>query len=356
MASPPAAKEDLHMEGNRYGTHRVIEPKGALPQPALKLDNTTVIYDNEILINVSCLNITSAAFYHLKKNSDGDRKKIAAEILSIVQERGKFQCPVTGSGGMLVGTVEQIGPRLAGKVDLAIGQKIATMVSLTLTPLYIEEILEVDVSTDQVFIRGKAILFESGIWAEIPADLSEVLCLAMMDIAGAPAWTAKYVVAGDIVAIFGAGKAGLMCLFEAKKRAGPTGKVIAIDPSPRQCELIRRLRLADDVLQMDAQNPVAILEAVERITQGRLCDFVVNTVNVPDTEMSSILSCREHGKVLFFSMSTVFSKVALGCEGVGKVVTLLVGSGYTEGHDKITYQILRESQGLREHFENIYGG
>jgi L-erythro-3,5-diaminohexanoate dehydrogenase len=39
-------------KGNPYGTHRVIEPKGVLPQPALKIDNTMEIYDNEILINV----------------------------------------------------------------------------------------------------------------------------------------------------------------------------------------------------------------------------------------------------------------------------------------------------------------
>jgi L-erythro-3,5-diaminohexanoate dehydrogenase len=343
------------MEGNRFGTHRVIEPAGALPQPAKKLDNNPEIYDNEILIDVNILNITSAAFYQLKKNSGQDKKKIADEIMSIVKDRGKFQCPVTGSGGMLVGTVKKIGKSLDGKVDLKVGDKIATMVSLSLTPLYIEEILDVDVTTDQVFIRGKAILFQSGIWAEMPADLSQALCLAMMDVAGAPAWTAKYVVAGDTVAVFGAGKAGLLCLFEAKKRVGPTGMVIAIDPSERQCEVIRRLGLADHVLQMDAGQPVSIMEAVEKVTDGKMCNFVVNTVNVPDTEMGSILCAREHGRVLFFSMSTSFTRVALGCEGVGKVLTLLVGTGYTEGHAKITYQILRDCPGLREYFETIYG-
>ena len=43
-------------KGNKYGTHRVIEPKGVLPQPAVKVDNDfTEIYDNEILVDVkSC--------------------------------------------------------------------------------------------------------------------------------------------------------------------------------------------------------------------------------------------------------------------------------------------------------------
>jgi len=36
-------------------------------------------------------------------------------IVKIVGERGKMQNPVTGSGGMLKGTVIKIGPKLAQK-------------------------------------------------------------------------------------------------------------------------------------------------------------------------------------------------------------------------------------------------
>jgi len=343
------------MKGNRFGAHRVIEPKGALPQSAQKLDNSLTIYSNEILIDVNILNITASAFGNLVKRCGKDKNKIADEIIRIVSNRGKFQCPITGSGGMLIGTISEIGADLLGKIKLTVGQKIATMVSLTLTPLYIEEILEIDQKTDQIFIRGKAILFESGIWAEIPTNLSEALSLAVCDVAGAPAWTAKYVVAGDYVAVCGVGKAGLLCLHEAKKRAGPTGLVIAIDHSAERCALVEKLKLADVVLHLDATIPVSVLAAVEKATDGRLCDFVVNTVSVPNTEMSSILACKDHGTILFFSMSTVFSKVALGCEGIGKVLTLLVGTGYTEGHAEIAYQILRENQELCKHFETIYG-
>ena len=53
----------MQKHGNRFGTHRVIEPKGILPQPANKLDNNMEeIYDNEILIDVQTLNIDSASF------------------------------------------------------------------------------------------------------------------------------------------------------------------------------------------------------------------------------------------------------------------------------------------------------
>lgn len=341
-------------KGCKYGTHRVIEPDGALPQPALKVDNTPEIYSNEVMIDVNILNITSTAFSRIKRIANGDKGKIAEEVKRIVDEKGKFQCPETGSGGMLIGTVAQIGEDLTGKIDLSVGDKVATMVSLSLTPLYIDEIVDIDVDTDQVFIKGKAILFESGIYAKIPEDISEKVSVAVMDVAGAPGWTAKLVKACDNVVVFGAGKAGLLCLHEAKKRAGNAGMVIAVDPSVRQCEVIKKLNLADVALCMDATAPVGVMREIERLTDGRMADLVINTVNVPNTEMASILACREHGSVYFFSMSTVFNKVALGCEGVGKVLSLLVGTGYTEGHADITFQILRENAGLMKYFEEIY--
>ena len=131
----------------------------------------------------------------------------------IVAERGKHQNPVTGSGGMLIGTVEQIGPALEGKTDLKVGDKLATLVSLSLTPLVIDEILEVRPDIDQVDIKGKAILFESGIYAKLPDDIPENLALSVLDVAGAPAQTQKLVKEGDTVLVLGGGgKSGLLCL------------------------------------------------------------------------------------------------------------------------------------------------
>ncbi|MBS4026834.1 MAG: L-erythro-3,5-diaminohexanoate dehydrogenase, partial [Clostridia bacterium] len=125
-------------KGCPYGTHRVIEPKGVLPQPALKIDNDMEIYDNEILIDVKTLNVDSASFTQIKEQAGGDIEEIKKIMLGIVAERGKHQNPVTGSGGMLIGVVEKIGDALEGKTELKVGDKIATLVSLSLTPLRID--------------------------------------------------------------------------------------------------------------------------------------------------------------------------------------------------------------------------
>lgn len=343
-------------KGNKYGIHRVIEPKGVLPQPANKIDNNMdEIYDNEILIDVQTLNVDSASFTQIKEQAGGDEAKIAEIMLDIVAKQGKHRNPVTGSGGMLLGTVEKIGPALEGKTDLKVGDKIATLVSLSLTPLRIDKIKEIRKNVDQVDIDGKAILFESGIYAKIPADMPEKLALSALDVAGAPAQTARLVKPGDTVLIIGAGgKSGMLCCYEAKKRAGVTGKVIGLCGGEKSAERLKSLGFCDYVFTGDATIPVPILEKIEELTGGQLCDITINNVNIPDTEMTSILCTKDSGTVYFFSMATSFTKAALGAEGVGSDVTMIVGNGYTKGHAEITLQLLRESEVLRKVFTELY--
>jgi L-erythro-3,5-diaminohexanoate dehydrogenase len=83
------------------------------------------------------------------------------------------------------------------------------------------------------------------------------------------------------------------------------------------------------------------------LTDGRLADIVINCVNIENTEMASILAAKNSGTVYFFSMATSFTKAALGAEGVGKDVTMIIGNGYCKGHAEIALQILRECEGLR---------
>lgn len=337
-----------------FGTHRVIKPLGVLPQGAERLDNQMVIHNNEILVDVETLNIDSASFTQIRQEAGDDLGQIAQIMLDIVKLRGKHHNPVTGSGGMFIGTINSIGCDLQNTKDLKVGDRIASLVSLTLTPLVIDEIKAIHLDTAQVDIRGQAVLFDSGIYAVLPADLSEKLALAALDVAGAPAQTAKLVRPGDTVLIVGAGgKSGSLCLHEAKKRAGISGLIIAMDYGETAVKRIKQLELADLVLNVDATNPVHCLNALLKVS-GKLADLTINCVNIPQTEMTSILCTRDGGTVYFFSMATSFTAAALGAEGVGKDVTMLIGNGYTRDHAEITLQVLRENPKLRHLFSTIY--
>ncbi len=342
------------MKGCVFGSHRVIEPVGSLPQAAMRIDNSPDIMDNEILIDVRTLNVDSASFTQIREACRDDVDEIAKMIKSIVESRGKLQNPVTGSGGMLIGTVSQIGESLADR-DLEVGDRIATLVSLSLTPLLIEEIENVYIDRDQVDIKGSAVLFESGIYAKLPDDLPERLSLAVLDVAGAPAQVDRLVSEGMTVAVMGAGgKSGVLCCYEAKKKAGPSGRVIAVEYSRENTRRLLEMGLADEIIIGDATKPLEIYDRVKSVTDDGLCDVVINNVNVPGTEMSSILSTRTGGTVYFFSMATSFTKAALGAEGVGKDIDMIIGNGYAEGHADLALNILRESSKIRELFEKLY--
>jgi len=345
----------MEKKGHKYGTHRVIEPKGVLPQPATKISNDMNIFDNEILIDVQALNIDSASFTQIDEEAGHNIEKIKAKIIKIVAGKGKMQNPVTGSGGMLIGTVEKIGEALDGKIGLKVGDKISTLVSLSLTPLRIDEIIDIKLDIDRVVIKGKAILFESGLYAKLPKDMDENLALAALDVAGAPAQVAKLVKPGQSVLLLGAaGKAGMLCCYEAVKRVGPTGNVIGLVRNEEEKARLKRLSLRMKIVIGDATKAIDVMNAALECNNGCEVDVAINMVNVPNTEMSSILPVKDDGIVYFFSMSTSFTKAALGAEGVGKDITMIVGNGYTKGHAEITLEELRENKILRKIFEELY--
>ncbi len=339
------------------GSHRVLEPAGALPQNAWKLDNTPVAYANEILCDVEALCIDSASFKQICDACNSDPSRIAATIEQTVKERGKQHNPITGSGGMFVGSVLEIGERLAAKIDLASGDRIASLVSLTLTPLWIDEIVGVSPLTSRIRVRGKAILFERGLWAKLPSDIATDVALAALDVAGAPAQVRRMAQAGESVAIIGAdGKSGLLACAQAKAQVGAQGRVVGIVPdvTTESAQLLVRERFVDRLIEADARDACRV-HALMNDALPQLADLTVNCVNVPGTELSSILCTKEHGTVYFFSMCTSFTAAALGAEGVGKDVTMIVGNGYAKGHSDIALQMLRDYPAIHAYFRRRYG-
>jgi L-erythro-3,5-diaminohexanoate dehydrogenase len=342
--------------GCRFGSHRVVSPAGGLPQAAWRLDSTPVPYSNEILCAVDVLNIDSASFKQIAEACAEDAREIGEHIARTVAERGKQHNAVTGSGGMFVGRVLAIGADLAGRADIAIGDRIASLVSLTLTPLTIAAVRAVDVATGRVWIDGQAILFESGTYARLPDDIPLDVALAVLDVAGAPAQVRRLAGPGQAVCVIGAdGKSGLLSCVAARRGVGPAGRVVGVVPDAGTpgARLLLEHGYADTIVEADARDALAVATAVAG-TLPALADLVVNCVNVGGTELASILSARDGGTVYFFSMNTSFTAAALGAEGVGKDVTMIVGNGYAKGHAAVALQTVRDHAPVRTYFTQRY--
>ena len=325
------------------GVHRVLEPAGVLPQAAVRLDPDPAVGPDEVRIAVHRLNLDAASLRQLSEAAAGDGDRVRAEVHGILERRGKVHNPVTGSGGMLIGVVDEVG--VNSPLGLRPGERVATLVSLTLTPLRVTDgLARWDGRSEQVPAAGTAILFARSIAAVLPDDLPEEVSLAVLDVCGAPATTERVVRrAGHrpAVAVLGAaGKSG--CLSLAAARDARAGRVVGVVRDEREAAALRAADLADEVVVADATDPLAVAAAV-----GRPVDVTVVCVDVPGAEHGAVLTTADGGTVVFFSMATSFSAAALGAEGMAADVTMLVGNGYTPGHAALALDLYRSTPGVR---------
>jgi L-erythro-3,5-diaminohexanoate dehydrogenase len=333
-----------------YGLHRVLDPAGVLPQQAWRLDADPEPWPDEVVVEVERLNLDAASYRQLREQH-GTGAPLRAAVTGIVAERGKMQNPVTGSGGMLLGTVRSVGAD--SPLGLTVGDRVATLISLTLTPLRItDDLADWDGASEQVPCRGTAVLFGRSIAAVLPDDLPDELSLAVLDVCGAPALTDRVVRdhqrrtgnAPSVCVLGGGGKSGSLSL-AAARRAGAS-RLVALVPTESEAASVRSAELADDVVIADARDPVAVADAV-----GPQVDVTVVCVDVPGCEHGAILATADCGTVVFFSMATSFSAAALGAEGLAADVSLVIGNGYVPGHAAFALSLIREEAGVRSLFE-----
>jgi L-erythro-3,5-diaminohexanoate dehydrogenase len=331
---------------DRFGTHRSLDPPGVLPQQAHRLDTSTALGPDEIAIDVEWLNVDSASWRQLRDRCADDADAMKTTITRIVAERGKLHNPETGSGGMLIGTVAEIGEHRA---EPRVGTRIASLVSLTLTPLVLDRIVELDPASEKVRVEGRAILFGSGIYATVPDDLPLEVTLGVLDVCGAPAWAAKLVQTGMKVVIVGAGgKSGMLAAAQAARLVGPNGRVLGL------CWPEETMAAAKDAgaeaRAVDCTDAVAVSNEVAEAFEGELADLVFVCANVPGCEGGAIAACTDTGEVVFFSMATSFTSAALVAEGLGKACRMTIGNGYLPGHAELAMDLVRAEPRLLERF------
>lgn len=331
---------EFRENGHPWGIHRVLDPKGSLPQAATRLDPSLPLYDNELLVEINALQLDSASFRQLKG------KNTATQIQEIIKTRGKMHNPVTNSGGVFLGKIAEIGPKHPMINSLQKGDPVVSLISLTLTPLTIHGEIHVDDKKERVTTQGSAILFETGIIAKVPEDLPEGLVLAVLDVCGAPAQAKRWVKSGEKVLILGLGKAGRLIALQCQINGA---SVFGIDPNPDSIDWCRK-NLKGNFEILSATDPQALYKWVQDITHGSMVDMAFNATNVPNTEMSAILCTRDGGRILFFGMATSFQKAVLGAEGMGKDVQLIMGNGYVPGHGDLALNLIRNHATMAQWF------
>jgi L-erythro-3,5-diaminohexanoate dehydrogenase len=327
------------------GTARVLEPRGALPQAARRLDLSLALQRYEVEIAVEMLALDSTSFRQLGEANDHDPEQIGHAIMAIVADRGKMHNPVTGSGGVLTGEVRAVGEAYPDPPP--IGTRVVPLASLTLTPLKLDSVGEIDLHSPHVPVSGTAFLSWRAPLASFPQDLHFDATLAALDVCNAATQTRALIEESTrTVLVLGGGHAGLLALAAARDSAASAARLVLIDADERACERARALDLCDVAIHADLRDAVSSLRCLQDAGLPR-ADLTVVVVNSTDCEAASILLTSDHGTVLFFSMATSFTKAALGSEGMASTARMLLGSGFMPDRGAYALELIRRDVRLQ---------
>lgn len=335
--------------GRPYNLHRVIEPQGVYPQQAWRIDNSDVLFDNEIHLACDSLYLEAASFTQLREEAGDDESRMAEAIMEIVSERGKLHNPNTDTGGVMLGHITAMGPACKRHARFRPGDRVGCLTSLTQIPLHIDEITQIDLDRGVVRVKGRAVAPDLGVLVEPPKGLSEALQLRMFEVAGIAPHVASLVRPGMQVIILGVETpTGLLAAYAARAGVGDQGQVLAIVSSEAAMERLTPLEEDGIALRLiPLEESVALTETAEAATNGDLFDLTVHCADAPGTELSAIAVTRPKGTIVFFSMATRFGAAAIAGEAFAREQELIIGKGYVAGHVGFSSDLIRRYPRLK---------
>jgi L-erythro-3,5-diaminohexanoate dehydrogenase len=328
----------------RLGVHRSLEPPGALPHIARRLDAALPANEYEVALAAEMLAIDATSFADLRRRGEGDPEAMASMIAGIVAEQGKLQNPATGSGGVVLGRVIAVG---AGRVldELAPGELVVPLASLIAVPLQLDAVGPVDPASPLVPVRGRAIVTGAMHCGRVAADLGPTVSLTAFDVYPAASYARALAAPGDHVLVLGAGHAGLLAVAAARRSVGADGTVTAVDLEAGALERVHAVDPAAVTVQADVTAP---LDLAERM--ARPADLTLVCTSVAGAEGAALVSTASRGTIVFFSTATRFAAAALGADAVGSQAHLVIPNGLTDDRGQLALELLRTVPALREAF------
>lgn len=330
---------------NSYGIKRVIEPNHVLPTSAWRVDNTREIYSNEMRISINKIHIESTSFRQICVETNNNAEKIKDRIMDIVAKRGKFHNPVTDTGGVVFGTIEEIGADYRNTRGLAVGDEVICNASLAAIPLYISHISNVNMTFTQADAEGYAILFDEFPIVKKPENIPINLMLYTFDESGT-LYSAYKSAAGKkrCLVVGNSLLTNLLFGYAIRKAAGPEAEIVCLFDNNTDIGI--RGKALSDLMEktFDAIHYVNILkpvECLEKLDVG-LFDVSINCADIPGAETINILSTKPGGTVYFANLINNYNIALYITEAISRQIEIKCADGYEEEYAAFDIKILQE--------------
>ncbi len=336
-----------------YGTNRVLEPKQVLPTSAWRLDNNRNIFPNEIRMSIKRIHLEGTSFKQIRTEANENEEKIKQKIIDIVIRRGKLHNPVTDTGGLAYGVIEQIGVAFDNPQGFQVGDEVLCNASLASIPTHIERIKSIDPVFHEVEADGYMIIDNQISLVRVPEGIPVNLLMYAFDESGTLyrlhqmlEGRKRFLVVGNSMItnlLFGyvirrtaASDAEIVCIFDKRTDVEITGGRI------------------DDILAhtfneihyMDILKP---LECMNQLGRDSYFDLSLNCAEIPGAETINILAAKPGGTVFFTNLINNLNIALYITESLTKSLKIRGAEGYLDGYDVFDMEVVAE---LAPYFAN----
>ncbi|WP_206460451.1 sigma-54 interaction domain-containing protein [Anaerovorax sp. IOR16] len=343
-----------------FGMNRVIEPKNTVPIVAWKLDNSRKLHSDEICIALRRVKMEPGSFRQICNECEYEEAKIHAKIYDIIRRRGKLHNPATDSGGMFYGVVEEINENYKNPLDLCVGEEVYAMTSLTALPLYIENIINIDLHSGILEVEGYAILFDYSPLLRCPVDLKYDFTMTALDESGSLCGVNRIVRGFKRVLLLGSDVMLLSLYASSLRKEMDSGCRLVAVLDEKSVDFLSKKEIEkalspffDKVYLLDVLSP---LDSFSKIAEEEheLFDVSINCADLLGAEAISVLLTKEHGCLFFGSMSNNYNLGVLFAESIGKTLRTYSLDEYMAGYDEFILEMVRENKDQLIEIEKLY--
>ncbi len=329
-----------------YGINRVLEPQFVLPTSAWKLDNARRIQPYEMRISLRKVHIEGTSFKQICLEANDNDEKIKQKIMDIVIRRGKLHNPVTDTGGLFYGVVDEVGKEYQGLSRFKPGDEVICNASLASIPMYIDHVISVDRAYCQVDVEGYAIIHPQIPLVPRPDEGPINLLLYLLNESGTLLKISRIAVGKRKFLVVGNNQLTNMIYGHAiRKVAREDAEIVCLLDHKTETLLqgISMERLMEQVFTevryVDILKP---LECLEEIHAKTPFDLSVNCADIPGAETINILATRTGGTVVFANLINNYNIALYITESISKELEILCADGYVERYDRFYVEMAKD--------------
>lgn len=329
-----------------YGVNRVLEPKYVLPTSAWKLDNSREIAPEEMRISIKRLHIETTSFKQICLEANNHDEQIKEKIMDIVLKRGKLHNPVTDTGGLLYGVVDEIGAEYTNKKNLQVGDEMICNTSLAGVPLYINRIISIDKAYTQIEVEGYAIVFDKIPVVKKPEGVPLNLLLFIFNESGTLYRVSREIEGRKRFLVLGNNiMANLMFGYVIRKKAGDDAEIMCLFDKKTDLVIVGKSidRLLSEVFdEVHYVNILRPMECLEKLNIESRFDMTINCADLPGAETINILATKSGGTVIFANLINNYNIALYITESISKHLEIKCADGYLEKYDEFDIEVVKE--------------